>query len=160
MRVAIIGNAGSGKSSLAAKLSSKNGIRALDLDTIYWEPGQIAVERQAPVRVAELFRFCGDHPSWIIEGCYADLVEASFSWSPELILMNPGLDACFEKRRRRPFESHKFSSKNEQDRMLDPLLAWVSGYYERDGPMSLRGHLDLYERYGGPKRIVTSLDDA
>jgi len=77
-----------------------------------------------------------------------------------LILMNPGLDACFEKRRRRPFESHKFSSKNEQDRMLDPLLAWVSGYYERDGPMSLRGHLDLYERYGGPKRIVTSLDDA
>lgn len=160
MRVAIIGNAGSGKSTLAARLSSTNGIRALDLDTIYWEPGQIAVERQASVRAAELCRFCDDPPSWIIEGCYADLVKASFPWSPDLILMNPGLDACLQNCRRRPFESHKFSSKNEQDKMLDPLLVWVSGYYERDGPMSLRAHLDLYERYGGPKRIVTSFDDA
>ncbi|PYK68132.1 MAG: shikimate kinase, partial [Verrucomicrobia bacterium] len=43
---------------------------------------------------------------------------------------------------------------------LSFLLQWVSDYYERDGPMSLRGHLDLFERYDGAKRIVTDLNEA
>jgi adenylate kinase family enzyme len=45
MRVAILGNAGSGKSTLAKKLSGDFSLPSLDLDTIYWKPGQVAIER-------------------------------------------------------------------------------------------------------------------
>jgi adenylate kinase family enzyme len=157
MRTAIIGNSGSGKTTLARALASGLSIPTLDLDTIYWEPGKVAVERPTLDRLNELEAFCSRHPSWIIEGCYADLIEAALRWRPELILLNPGLDACVENCKRRPFEPHKYRSKAEQDRGLEFLLQWVGGYYERKGPMSLEGHLDLYQRYDGPKRQITAL---
>ena len=73
MQVAILGNSGSGKSTLAKKLSGDSSLPSLDLDTIYWEPGQVAIERKTSDREADLRRFCSDHDHWVIEGCYADL---------------------------------------------------------------------------------------
>lgn len=157
MRTAIIGNSGSGKTTLARALANGLSIPTLDLDTIYWEPGKVAVERPAPARFDDLHAFCSQHPSWIVEGCYADLIEAALPWRPELILLNPGLDACVSNCKRRPFEPQKYRSKAEQDRGLEFLLKWVEDYYKRKGPMSLRGHLELYQRYDGPKRQVTTL---
>jgi adenylate kinase family enzyme len=160
MRVAILGNSGSGKSTLAKKLSGDSSLPSLDLDTIYWEPGQVAIERKTSDREADLRRFCSDHYHWVIEGCYADLIETSFPWCPELVLLHPGCEVCVQNCRDRPHEAHKYPTKEEQDRRLSFLLQWVSDYYERDGPMSLRGHLDLFERYDGAKRIVTDLNEA
>lgn len=157
MRTAIIGNSGSGKTTLAKKLARGLSIPVLDLDTIYWEPGKVAVERPASARLGDLHAFCSQHPSWIIEGCYADLIEATLCWRPELILLNPGLDACVGNCMRRPFEPHKYRSKAEQDRGLEFLLKWVEDYFERKGPMSLHGHLELFQRYDGPKREITTL---
>jgi adenylate kinase family enzyme len=157
MRTAIIGNSGSGKTTLARALANGLSIPTLDLDTIYWEPGKVAVERPALERLNELEAFCSQHPSWIIEGCYADLIEAALPWRPELILLNPGLDACVGNCKRRPFEPQKYRSKAEQDRGLGFLLKWVEDYYQRKGPMSLEGHLELFRRYDGPKRQITSL---
>src|SRR5262249_49343741 len=45
MRIAIIGNSGSGKSTLAQWLAERTGASLLDLDTVAWVPGQIAVPR-------------------------------------------------------------------------------------------------------------------
>ena len=50
MRLLIIGNSGSGKSWRARTLAAQHGLPHLDLDTIVWEPGQIAVPR-APEQV-------------------------------------------------------------------------------------------------------------
>ena len=161
MRVAILGNSGSGKSTLAKKLSGDSSLPSLlDLDTIYWEPCQVAIERKTSDREADLRRFCSDHDHWVIECCYADLMETSFPWRPELVLLHPGCEVCVQNCRDRPHEAHKYPTKEEQDRRLSFLLQWVSDYYERDGPMSLRGHLDLFERYDGAKRIVTDLNEA
>ena len=116
------------------------------------------MERPAPARLDDLLAFCGRHPSWIVEGCYADLIEASLAWRPELILLNPGLDACIANCRRRPFEPGKYQSKDEQDSGLEFLLEWVERYYDRNGPMSLEGHLELFRRYDGPKRQITTAE--
>ena len=159
MRTAIIGNSGSGKTTLARALAHGLSIPTLDLDTIYWEPGRVAVERPVPARLADLDAFCSQHPSWIIEGCYADLIEAALPRRPELILLNPGLDACVSHCKRRPFEPQKYRSKAEQDRGHEFLLKWVEDYYVRNGPMSLEGHLELFRRYNGPKRQVINLAD-
>ena len=160
MRIAILGNAGSGKSTLAKALSANRALPVLDLDSVYWEPGAIAKPRPLLLCLGDVRRYCGVHDSWVIEGCYADVVEASFSWRPELLFLNPGLDVCLENCRRRPFESHKYRTKEYQDGMLDSLLKWVADYYERDGTMSLRGHMKLFERYDGPKRQITELKNA
>jgi len=157
MKTAIIGNSGSGKSTLARQLAASSGAAVLDLDTVYWLPGQ-AVERPSAERVALVREFCQSNPSWIVEGCYADLIEAALPFGPELIFLDPGLDVCLARCRSRPFEPHKFASKEDQDRHLAFLLEWVAGYYQRDDTMSLAAHRALFERYAGPKRRITEPD--
>jgi adenylate kinase family enzyme len=160
MRTAILGNAGSGKTTLARSLAQGGSVAVLDLDTIYWAPGKVAVERPAAQRLADLRRFCDEHESWVIEGCYADLIEATFPWRPELIFLDPGREVCLRHCRARPFELHKYGTKEEQARMLDFLLRWVAGYYERDGTMPWRGHRASFEQYDGPKRVITKPEEA
>jgi adenylate kinase family enzyme len=153
MKVAILGNSGSGKSTLARALAADAAIPMLDLDLVFWQPGT-ALERPRPERLAAVQRFCREHEAWIIEGCYADLIEASFPWEPELVFLDPGLEVCRENCRRRPHEPHKYPTPQAQAERLEFLLQWVAAYYERDDSMSWRAHQALFARYSGPKRRV------
>ncbi|MDX2225983.1 MAG: shikimate kinase [Verrucomicrobiae bacterium] len=159
MKVAIIGNSGSGKSTLASRLAAGGAATILDLDLVFWEP-DTHIERPRAQRIDEVQRFCREHDSWIIEGCYTDLIEASFPWAPELILLDPGPEVCISNCRRRPHEPHKFRTREEQDQRLDFLIGWVSDYYHRDGPMSDRSHKSLFDRYEGPKRRIQRQEPA
>lgn len=117
MRVAILGNSSSGKSTLATKLSGGSSLPSLDLDTIYWEPGQVGIERKTSDREADLRRFCADHDHWVIEGCYADLVETSFPWRPRASFAAPrirGLCSTLSRQTTRGSQvSHKGGAKSE-----------------------------------------------
>jgi adenylate kinase family enzyme len=153
MRIAILGNAGSGKSTLARRLAAQARVPVLDLDTIHWAPNQIAVARPTADAIADLHGFCA-LPGWVIEGCYGDLVEAALRHRPQLLFLNPGEATCLRHCRERPWEPHKYPSREAQDARLDGLLAWVSDYYRRDGSLSLAGHRALFEAYDGPKREI------
>lgn len=157
MRVAIVGNSGSGKSTLAHRLVANSSIPMLDLDTIAWEPDQVAVPRVAESAHADLRNFCNSNEQWIVEGCYAGLVEAALSFDAHLIVLEPGLKQCISNCRARPWEPHKYSSKEEQDRKLSYLLNWVQEYYSRDGDMSLSAHRVIFERYEGPKEWLSEM---
>jgi adenylate kinase family enzyme len=154
MKVAILGNSGSGKSTLARRLAANGSVPVLDLDLVFWQPG-VPVERPSAARIADVQRFCRQHDSWIIEGCYADLIESSLPWNPELIYLDPGRDVCLANCQRRPLEPHKYRTKQDQDEKLAFLLKWVADYYERDGLMSLAAHEALFDRYAGPKKRIT-----
>jgi adenylate kinase family enzyme len=156
MRVAILGNSGSGKSTLAGWLASRTGAVRLDLDTIAWERGTIAVARSPEAAKADVRTFCSSCERWVLEGCYASLVQAALEFSPLLLFLNPGVDQCVENCRARPWEMHKYSSKEEQDARLAFLLAWVRDYYSRDGDMSLIGHRACFDEYDGPKKELGS----
>jgi adenylate kinase family enzyme len=151
MRIAVLGNSGSGKSTLARWLVARHGAAMLDLDTVAWEPRQIAVAREASQARADVARFCQSHDSWVIEGCYAGLVEACLPFRPTLIFLNPGAEVCLAHCRGRPWEPHKYASQQEQDARLGFLLSWVQEYYVRDGDLSLSGHRLCFDRYDGPK---------
>jgi adenylate kinase family enzyme len=157
VRIAIIGNSGSGKSTLARLLSNGGETPVLDLDTLVWEPDQIAVARDAKFVIDDLERFCRKHPHWIIEGCYADYIQAVLKYRPELVFLEPGREVCLGNCRNRPWEPHKYASKAEQDSKLEYLLHWVADYYVRDGGMSFMAHKALFEEYSGPKRAITDL---
>lgn len=155
MRVLVVGNSGSGKSTFARALVAGHGISHLDLDSIVWEPGRIAVERPRAAVLASLQAFIAAHPSWVIEGCYGELVEAALPDATELVFLNPGREACLANNRRRPWEPHKYASPDEQNRMFDALQTWVADYYTRDDAWSYRAHRRIFEAYGGPKREMT-----
>ena len=157
MRLLIMGNSGSGKSYRARALAAQHGLVHLDLDTIVWEPGQIAVPR-APEQVrADLLAFVTGNGAWVAEGCYGDLVEAALPWCSQLVFMNPGREVCLDNNRRRPWEPHKYASMEAQQGKLGFLLDWVSGYYEREDAMSYACHRRVFDGFDGSKTEVTVL---
>jgi adenylate kinase family enzyme len=165
MRIAIIGNSGSGKSTLAGRLAERHGLAALDLDTVAWEVGQIAVPRPPAESVADVQAFCAAHEHWVVEGCYASLVSAALGAAepvdaPTLLFLDPGVDACLANCRVRPWEPHKYASMAEQDEKLGFLLSWVRAYYTRSDDHSLVAHQALFDAYGGPKQTLVSLRNA
>jgi adenylate kinase family enzyme len=151
MRIAILGNSGSGKSTLARLLCTEYSLETLDLDTVAFEPGKIAVVRNPAAACVDVANFCDSNARWVVEGCYADLVEESLRHSALLFFVNPGVDACLANCRDRPWEPHKYHSKRAQDEKLEFLLEWVRDYYSRDGDQSLKAHQALFARYRGAK---------
>ncbi len=154
MRIAIIGNSGSGKSILARRLATGNATSILDLDTVVWAPERIAIARDPAAVHADIKQFCSAHAEWIVEGCYTDCIQATLRYRPELVFLDPGKEVCLENCRRRPWEPHKYASRADQDAMLDFLLGWVEEYYRRDDDRSLKAHQALFDEYRGPKRLV------
>jgi adenylate kinase family enzyme len=155
MRVLLVGNSGAGKSTFARALAQEHALAHLDLDTIVWEPGQVAVARPAAAVRADLAAFIGAHPRWVAEGCYGDVIELALPHCSELVFLNPGRERCLAHCRARPWEPHKYASPAEQDRMLPFLLDWVAAYYERDGAMSYGAHRRIFDAFTGPKRELT-----
>jgi len=157
MRLTIVGNSGSGKSTLARRIAAEQEIDVLDLDTVAWEPGPARALRSTAAASADVRAFCEARDAWIVEGCYAGLVEATLGYLPELVFMDPGLETCLANCRARPWEPHKYASKAEQDANLGFLLEWVADYYSREGDLSFASHVELFESYAGSKRRVRSI---
>lgn len=155
MRVLIFGNSGSGKSWHARALASRHRLAHLDLDTIVWVPGLIAVARPTDEVLADLRGFIAANPAWVAEGCYGDVIEAALPSCTELLFMNPGRDACLANSARRPWEPHKYASQEKQDSMLPYLLDWVGKYYERGEPCSYEYHRRVFDAFNGAKREIT-----
>lgn len=87
----------------------------------------------------------------MVEGCYADLAAVALEHGPCLVFLNPGVDACVRHCVARPWEPHKYATKEEQEANLPMLLEWVRGYETRGDECSLAAHRALFEAYGGPK---------
>ena len=155
MRIAIVGNSGSGKSTLAADLARTHDLAALDLDTVAWEPEKIAVPREPKQALAQVRAFCTTRPQWVVEGCYACLIQAALPHASLLLFLDPGVHACIANCHSRPWEPHKFKSPEEQDRHFALLLEWVQAYYRRNGDASLREHQSLFDAFDGPKQRLT-----
>jgi adenylate kinase family enzyme len=152
VKLLVIGNSGSGKSTFARRISA--GVAYLELDMIVWEPHQIAVARPIDVVRDELSAFLANHDAWVIEGCDGDLAELVLPACSELVFLNPGVDACIANNRGRPWEPHKYDSAEDQERMLPLLLDWVAGYYTRTDPRSYAFHRRLYDAFAGAKREI------
>jgi adenylate kinase family enzyme len=151
MRIIVFGNSGSGKTTLARRLAGQHGLSHLDLDSIVWEPGKIALKRPSGQIIASLDSFLAAHQRWVIEGCYGELVEAASEHCTEMLFLNPGIEACLANNLRRPWEPEKYASSQEQDAMLANLQAWVGGYYERQDDWSLQSHRRVFDAFDGAK---------
>lgn len=150
MKIILLGNAGAGKSTLSRKLIARSPAARLSLDEVAFKGG--TERRPLQDSVEDVQRWIADHESWIIEGCYADIIEAVLKHCDELIFLNPGVDTCIAHCLSRPWEPEKFSSRQEQDENLHNLLQWVRFYESRTDEYGLLRHRELYELFKGKKR--------
>ncbi|MEP7274185.1 MAG: shikimate kinase [Acidobacteriota bacterium] len=154
MRILVFGNSGSGKSTYAKALVRTHRLAHLDLDSIVWAPGQIAVERPRHAVRESISMFLRENLEWVIEGCYGELIEEALPHCTRLVFLNPGLEVCLRNNRHRPWEPHKYASAAGQDAMFDALQYWVTAYYTRDDALSLAYHRRLFDSYHGEKEEI------
>jgi len=132
MKIIIIGNSGSGKSTHARALAREHDLEHLDLDSIMWEPNQIAVLRPASDVQRDLKEWVGQRERWVVEGI-------------------AGLDVCLRNNASRPWEPEKYESPELQQSMYETLIDWVKGYYNRDDAWSYAYHRSMFDGFDGTK---------
>lgn len=150
-KVLIFGNSGSGKSTLAKALSKSGGLAHLDLDNLAWLP--TSPPTRAPIAESEqvIQAFINTHVGWVIEGCYTDLLELARLNANEVIFMDLSVAQCVENAKQRPWEPHKYDSKEAQDANLEMLIDWIKDYENRDGVFSKQSHDRFFENFTGTK---------
>ena len=149
MRTIVLGNAGAGKTTLVRKLINNEPAVRLSLDEIAFVEG--AARRPLAESVADAKAFIEANDSWIIEGCYADILEPLLPYCEKLVFLNPGVETCVSHCKARPWEPEKFESSEAQDKNLENLIEWVRSYETRDDDYSLKRHRALYEAFSGEK---------
>ena len=159
-KILIFGNSGSGKSTLAKRLCSADGLSHLDLDNLAWQPTVPPERKTLKESESGVLNFINSNDSWVIEGCYSDLLEIAIPFSNEIIFMNLPIESCIENARNRPWEPHKYESKEAQDSNLEMLIDWISQYSKRTDTFSEVSHTALYEKYTGKKRMITNNEQA
>ena len=159
-RIVIFGNSGSGKTSLAKRLSGQAGCPRLDLDSIAWKESNPPVREELGMSHAAIDEFIDQNPDWIVEGCYASLVAHAAKHADQMIFLNPGVDTCVSNCRSRPWEPEKYQSIEAQDENLDMLIEWVKSYETREDEFSLHEHRKLFNGFDGPKCEIRSNDEA
>jgi len=155
-KVLITGNSGSGKSTLATQLSSSEKIGYLDLDSVAWLPEMPPKRMPLDESMDLITDFVQLHDAgWVIEGCYADLLELLEEDANELVFLNVPVQTCLDNAKQRPWEPHKYSSKASQDKNLSLLREWIGNYAHRQDECSLLAHKAFYLRFPGKKTEVT-----
>lgn len=154
-RIIIVGNSSSGKSTLAKQLSKQHKIVHLDLDTVAWHPTTPPTRCSIESSIAAIDKFIGANTNWVIEGCYGDIFQAIMTKADSLIFMDLSVSQCLENAKQRPFEAHKYSSKEAQDKNLTPLLSWIADYPTREDWSGRVYHEQLFNNCRFAKQRIT-----
>lgn len=170
-KIIIFGNSGSGKSTLANKLAIEKGLAHLDLDTLAWLPTLPPKRKSLLDSTLEIDAFTQQHESWVIEGCYSDLLEQltinreggllkdkKKALANEIIFLDLPIETCIIHAKNRPWEPHKYPSKQDQDNNLPMLIDWIKAYETRTDTFSKLAHQKLYNRFMGKKTIIHKPD--
>jgi len=136
---------------LAKALARLQRAAHLDLDVIAWEAERPGVRADVEESKRALTQFIRETDGWVIEGCYAGLLKEAAAHCTEMIFLNPGVEACVENCKARPWEPHKYPSREAQDANLRMLVGWVREYETREDEFSLREHRRLFDTHEGRK---------
>jgi len=154
-RFVIFGNSGSGKSTLAKQIAQEHACAHLDLDLLAWNATTPPTRRELTRSLSDIDSYIQSHNNWVVEGCYTDLLSHTSRYADTLIFLDLSVNDCQENARQRPFEPHKYGSKEEQDKNLDMLLAWIADYETRDDEFSRVAHEQLYDSFPHIKHRFT-----
>lgn len=151
-RIVVFGNSGSGKSTYAKVRCDESGCAHMDLDTVAWlSESETPTRRPFEESRAEILRFIEAERAWVIEGCYADLLQLALSRATEIVFLNPGTATCIENAKNRAWEPHKYESPEAQNVNLEMLIGWIRQYDRRADEFSYDAHRRLFDAFPGRK---------
>jgi hypothetical protein len=88
-RIAIIGNAGGGKSTLARRLGASLGLPVHEIDLLQWKPGWV---RTSPEEFDHIHQQWLAAPAWIIDGWGSwEVIAARFELADTIIVVDQPL---------------------------------------------------------------------
>lgn len=152
-RVVIMGNSGSGKSWLAARLSELTNLPVTDLDTLNWESEGYGKARNK-ADVLNDVQAIANQNRWIIEGIYGWIAAPVALYATKVIWLTPDSNECVENIKARGRRN------NGSPEEFAALLAWASSYETRTGSSSYEGHLKVFSKVPPESRVkITSRED-
>ncbi|KAG2012900.1 hypothetical protein CC2G_009851 [Coprinopsis cinerea AmutBmut pab1-1] len=97
VRILVLGNSGSGKSTAGARLGQLLGVPFVSLDQVHWEPGWRSTPNdEFKAKVRELLSTLG--PSWVIDGDYHEkLGTIVLDASTDIVWLDPPLLLYFPR---------------------------------------------------------------
>jgi adenylate kinase family enzyme len=106
-RVVILGRGGAGKSTLARRLGEITGLRVVELDKVFWQPGLAAMPRDEWVSVQQ--RLIGEK-DWILDGDLGpyDAVEVRLRAADTILFLDFSFARCAWRAFRRSRERADF----------------------------------------------------
>ena len=106
-RVVILGPGASGKSTLALHLGEITGLRVIELDKVFWQPGLVATPRD---EWEEVQRMLIEEDEWIADGDLGpyDAVEVRLRAADTIIFLDFSLVRCAWRAVRRSRERADF----------------------------------------------------
>jgi adenylate kinase family enzyme len=138
-RIAIIGPAAAGKSSLALRLGSLLGIQTYHLDQLYWRPGYIATPD------AEWSAFLDEivsRPSWIIDGNFTASLPARLAAADTVLFLDlPRVTCVLSAIRRRvvhPLRRAPGMPEGCQPMFNRRFFGWIWTFHEDHRPYYLK----------------------
>jgi adenylate kinase family enzyme len=151
-RTVVIGNGGSGKSTLGERLAALANVPAIDLDLLHWEGDGYSTKREEAV-AREMVREAAAAPGWVIEGVYGWLAAVAAPRATALVWLDMPWAVCREGLLARGLRR----GGTEAD--FAELMAWAEAYWTRQNSNSFAGHLRLFESFPGAKRRLRDRDE-
>jgi adenylate kinase family enzyme len=138
-RIAIIGNTGSGKTTLAQALSSTLSYPILSLDNIVWTCNQFT-QKHTPQNITQAVTNFLVFENWIIEGVYGDLIHQTLKTATHLIWLDLPWNIC-----KKNISDRHFTLQSTSD--LSLILSWGEEYETRDYETSKKYHETLFQEF-------------
>jgi hypothetical protein len=102
--------------------------------------------------------FTANNGSWVIEGCYTDLLELLAEKATAIVFLNLPPEQCLLNASLRPWEPYKYASKEAQDANLEMLIDWITQEEQGDDVFSIAARIQFYEGFSGTKTCMLSKD--
>jgi len=138
-RIAIIGSAGAGKSTLARQLGAILGLKVIHLDSLFWHPGWVETPRDEWIRVQEELV---TEDAWVIDGNYRGTMDIRLAAADTIIFLDLPRRICLWRVVRRRFQYAGRARPDMAPGCVEQLdwefLKWVWAFPSRERPDVLR----------------------
>lgn len=137
-RIAVVGSAGAGKSTLARVLGERLHIEVIHLDRLYWQPGWVPTERQ---EWAEIQRKLVSRPTWIIDGNYGSTMDLRLDAADTVIFLDLPRSLCLWRAIQRAVrnwgKTRPDMGEGCPEKIDWPFLVWIWRFPQRSRPALL-----------------------